>query len=104
MTYSETWESFTKLSAADQHRFVEAAQQLAKFSNQHLNIGAKVQFKTKHGVFIAGMVTRRKQKNMEVLSLFNRDGLKPGMPVRWTVAPELLVPIPPDKIGLYEFP
>lgn len=104
MTYNETWESFTKLSPADQSRFVEAAQQLARFNNQHLLVGAKVQFKTQRGVVIPGMVIRRKQKNMEVLSKFNRSGLKMGVPVRWTVAPELLIPIPPDKIGLYEFP
>lgn len=104
MTYNEVWQQFVKLTPAEQRRFVEAAGQLLRFNNQQLLIGSKVQFKTGQNAFIPGTVIRKKQKNMEVLSLFNRAGLKAGSPVRWTVSPELLIPIPSDQVGMYEFP
>jgi hypothetical protein len=105
LTYNEVFQEFSKLAPVDQHRFIDAARQQVKFDNSFgLMAGSKVQFKTQHGVHIAGTVTRVMRKNVEVLSKFNRDGLKPGVSVRWKVNPELLIPIPSDKVGMYEFP
>ena len=104
MTYNEVFQAFSKLTPAEKSRFIEAARQQVRFDNTNLLAGAKVQFKTQHGVFIAGTLVRMKRKNAEILSKFNRDGLKPGAVVRWNVAPELLIPIPSDQFGMYEFP
>lgn len=105
MTYNEVFEGFKKLTPAEQLRLIDAGRQLVRFNNTfRLLAGSKVQFKTQHGVYIAGTFIRMKRKNAEVLSKFNRDGLKPGATVRWNVAPELLIPIPSDQVGMYEFP
>lgn len=104
MKFNEVFEAFKSLTPAEQRRLIESGSQLLKFNNSLLLTGSKVQFKTQSGVFIAGTLVRMKRKNAEVLSKFNRDGLKVGTAVRWNVSPELLIPIPPDQVGLYEFP
>lgn len=104
MKFNEVFEGFKTLTPAEQRRLIESASQIMRFNNASLRSGAKVQFKTQHGVFIAGTFVRMKQKNAEVLSLFDRSGLKRGSAVRWNVSPELLIPIPSDQVGMYEFP
>ena len=104
MNFNEVFEAFKTLTPAEQRRLIESGSQLLKFNNASLRAGAKVQFKTQHGVFIAGTMVRMKRKNAEVLSKFDRNGMKLNSAVRWNVSPELLIPIPSDQVGMYEFP
>ncbi len=104
MTYSEVFEGFKTLTPAEQRRLVEAGTQFIHFNNTALSPGAKVQFKSKSGAFIPGTVVRMNRKNAEVLSKFGKFGIKVGQAVNWRVPAELLIPIPADKVGLYEFP
>lgn len=69
-----------------------------------LSPGAKVQFKTKSGVYIAGTFIRLKRKNAEVLSKYGEGGIKREFPARWNVSLGLLIPLTPEQIKLFEFP
>jgi len=104
LTFNELFEEFKKQTTADQRRLIEAGTKLLTWNNSNLLAGSKVQFKTKHGVFIAGTLVRMKRKNAEVLSLYGQEGIKRGHAGSWNVAPQLLIPIPPDQVGMYEFP
>jgi hypothetical protein len=104
MQFNEVFEAFKKLTPAEQNRLIDAGRKLIQFNNATLRSGAKVQFKTKHGVFIAGTFIRMKRKNAEVLSLYGSEGIKRGHAGNWSVSPELLIPIPSDQVGMYEFP
>ena len=69
-----------------------------------LRSGAKVQFKVKGGVYVAGTFIRLKRKNAEVLSKYGKHGLKQPFPVRWNVSPELLIPLTAEQVKMFEFP
>ena len=77
---------------------------MLKSESWSLRSGAKVQFKVKGGVYVAGTFIRLKRKNAEVLSKYGRHGLPMAHPVRWNVSPELLIPLTTDQVKMFEFP
>lgn len=77
---------------------------MLKIESFSLRYGAKVQFKLKGAGYIAGTFVRLKRKNAEVLSSYGRHGLRCPYPVRWTVSPELLIPLTTEQVKLFEFP
>lgn len=98
------WDAFKTLNAADQRRVLDSGQRQLDFTNSSLRSGAKVQFKIKGGMFIPGTFIRMKRKNAEVLSLYNRYGMKGQYPGRWNVSPALLIPLTTEQVKLHEFP
>lgn len=97
MTYNEVFEGFKALSPADKQRLIEAAKSTLKWSNSNLRYGAKVQFKhSKTGAVIPGTFIKMKTKYAEVMSDFDQHGRKQMYPVRWSVSPEMLMPLPSE--------
>jgi hypothetical protein len=95
MSFNEVFEGFKKLNAADRQRLIDAARQFNRFNNASLRYGAKVQFKhSRTGVVIEGTFVKMKQKYAEVMSDYNQHGTKQPYPVRWSVSPEMLIPVP----------
>jgi hypothetical protein len=95
MTYVEVFEGFKSLNAADKQRLMQAARQLLKFSNSNLAYGAKVQFKhSKTGAVITGTFVKMKQKYAEVMSYQDQYGRKGEYGIRWSVSPDILMPLP----------
>jgi hypothetical protein len=90
MTYNEIWAEFTKLTPAEQGRFMDSAKQLVKWTNASLRAGAKVSFThSKTGQTIKGVFVRMKQKYAEVEATQDRYG-PVDRPVRWSVPPDML--------------
>lgn len=82
------------MNAADQQRLIESARQLKRWNNSNLRYGAKVQFKhSKTGAIIEGTFVRMRVKYAEVMSNQDKFGLPHANAMRWTVPPEMLIPV-----------
>jgi hypothetical protein len=99
MTYNEVFAGFKTLNAADRARLVDACRQFNKTTNSfNLRYGAKVQFKhSKTGAIISGTFIKMKTKYAEVMSVQDQHGLPHAAAMRWSVAPEMLIPLTPEQ-------
>jgi hypothetical protein len=104
MKYNEVIAGFDSLTAAEKVRFLSDARMMIANDNASIRVGAKVQFKSKGG-FIAGTFVRLKRKNAEVISKYDRYGMKSQFgTVRWSVPLAALIPLTPEKAKFFEFP
>ncbi len=65
-------------------------EQIQYKARQQLRLGARVQFRSKHGALIEGTVHRINGKSVKVLAGKDRYGNETLGPVTWTVSPQLL--------------
>lgn len=101
-TYNDVFEGFKALSPADRQRLLESARQFVKSQNRfNLRYGAKVQFKhSRTGVIISGTFIKMKTKYAEINSPLDQHGINVGRNIRWSVSPDLLIPLTPEQAKL----
>ncbi len=98
MTFDEVFEGFKSLDAAGRLRLLAAAKQLMRWDNANLRYGAPVQFKhSRTGAVISGTFVKMKQKYAEVMSFQDQHGSKGESAIRWSVLPEVLVPLTAEQ-------
>jgi len=96
MTFNEVFAGFKTLNSADQQRVLDEGRRLKRFTNSSLRYGAKVQFKhSKTGAIIEGTFIKMKTKYAEVMSPQDKYGLPHSNAMRWSVPPEMLIPVAP---------
>jgi hypothetical protein len=100
--FNDVFEGFKSLSPADRQRLLEACRQFVKNQNRfNLAYGAKVQFKhSKTGAIISGTFIKMKTKYAEVMSEQDQHGIKIGRAIRWSVSPDILIPLTADQAKL----